>query len=197
MAPFGGRKPLHRALAEAGGVDLDGGRARPEPAQAAEPPGWDGEQRGEPGIHGVPRARRWDAVATASDVPDAAGDRIEFVALDDGTLVVDEDEPDAAVGALADAVALAPPYRAEAVRRHGRTWAVAVSRIQVARLPGLDGDSAELVSTREGRTLTVDGRRAFGSALSLERVGEAVGREYVVRAQRVDGDLWQVEATPL
>jgi hypothetical protein len=124
---------------------------------------------------------------------------VHFVALQDGTLVVDEDEPDASLAPLADAVeaTIPPPYRAEAVRRGQETWAVAASRIAIAELPELRGDEAELTSTREGKILKVDGRTTLGSARGLERLGEAVGGEYVVRAKRLDGDLWEVDATPL
>ena len=164
----------------------------------AEPPGWDGEPRGEPGIHGVPRARRWDAVASA-EAPELKGDAVHFVALPDGMLVVDEDEPDGALAALADAVeeTIPPPYRAEAVRKGPTTWAVAASRIAIASVPGLSGDEAELTSTREGRVLKIDGRTTMGSARELERLGETEGTEYVVLAKRLDGEIWEVEATAL
>jgi hypothetical protein len=74
---------------------------------------------------------------------------------------------------------------------------VGASRIRVADLPGLSGDEAELVGTREGHVLRVDGRTTLGRAQGLERAGEAVGAEYVVRARRLDGELWEVEATPI
>ena len=201
MSLFGRRKPLHERLAETGGLSGafgDGSPAPAVPGQPAQPPGWDGEQRGEAGIHGVPRPRRWETVMTA-DAPLLQGDLVHFVALPDGTLVVDEDEPDDSLGPLADAIEarLSPPYRAEAVRRGAERWAVAASRIQVAELPGLDGEDAELVATRSGRVLTVDGRPRFGSSPALERLGEAVGREFAVRAKRLDGDVWEVEASPL
>jgi hypothetical protein len=191
-------KSLHERLAEAGNINLDSGPPAPRLGQGPEPPGWDGAPRGEPGIHGVPRARRWDTVATA-DAPALRGDAVHFVALANGTLLVEEDEPDDALAPLADAVegAIAPPYRAECVRRGPATWAVAASRIATVELPGLRGDEAELVVTREGRTLHVDGHPTFGSAPALERVGEGQGGEYVVRATRLDGELWEVEATPL
>jgi hypothetical protein len=195
---FRRRKPLHVRLAEAGSLGLDPGGPGARLGQAPEPPGWDGAPRGEPGIHGVPRARRWDAVATA-EAPALHGDAVHFVALDDGTLVVEEDEPDDALAPLAEAVesAIPPPYRAESVRRGPTTWAVAASRITIVEVAGLRGDEAELVVTRDSRTLHVDGRPSFGSAPALERAGQGEGAEYVVRAQRLDGDLWEVEATPL
>jgi hypothetical protein len=190
--------PLHERLAKAGNLGLDPDVPAVGIGQAPEPPGWDGAPRGEPGIHGVPRARRWDAVATA-EAPALRGDAVHFVALTDGTFVVEEDEPDDALAPLADAVeaTIPAPYRAEAVRRGPTTWAVAASRIAIIEVPGLRGDEAELVVTREGRTLHVDGRPTFGSAPALERAGEAQGGEYVVRATRLDGELWEVEATPL
>jgi hypothetical protein len=185
---------LAEAADIAAGLEVPG----PPPSQAAEPPGWDGEARGEPGIHGIARSRRWDAVATA-EAPLLRGDVVHFVSLPDNTLLVEEDEPDDGVSPLADAVdgALTPPYRAEAVRRDADTWAVAASRIQVAEVIGLSGDEAELAVTRQGRTLEVDGRKVLGRAAALERIGEAQSTEYVVRARRLDGDLWEVEATPL
>ena len=196
MGLFRRRKPLHRQLADAANLSLDG-----PPATAglrAEPPGWDGEQRGEPGIHGVPRARRWDAVATA-DVEGLRGDEVHFVALPDGTIVVEEDEPDGSLAPLAEAVegTMAPPYRAEAVRRGATTWAVAASRIEVVSAPELRGDTAEYAVTREGWTFHVDGRSTLQRSPALERVGEGQGTEYVVRASRLDGDLWEVTASPL
>ena len=196
MGLFRRRKTLHERLADAGGIT--DGLTEPEPGLAADAPGWDGEQRGEPGIHGVPRARRWDTVASA-EAPALKGDTVHFVALADGTLVVDEDEPDGALSSLAEAVeqAIPPPYRAEAVRKGPETWAVAASRIAVAQVPGLTGDQVELTSTREGRVLRIDGRTTMGSARELERLGETEGTEYVVLAKRLDGDLWEVEATAL
>jgi hypothetical protein len=191
---FRRRKPLHEQLADAGGVAL----TTLSDGLPAEPPGWDGEPRGEPGIHGVPRARRWDVVASA-EAPGLRGDAVHFVALDDGTLVVEEDEPDESLGPLADAVEgkIPPPYRAEAVRRGPETWAVAANRIVVIEVGDIAGDSAELTGTREGRTLKVDGRTTLGSARALERLGEATATEYVVRATRLDGDLWEAEAAAL
>jgi hypothetical protein len=193
---FRRRKPLHERLADAAGITE--ALTEPVPSLAADTPGWDGEQRGEPGIHGVPRARRWDTVASA-EAPALKGDTVHFVALADGTLVVDEDEPDGALASLADAVeqAIPPPYRAEAVRKGPEAWAVAASRIAIAQIPGLTGEQAELTSTREGRVLRIDGRTTMGSARELERLGETEGAEYVVLAKRLDGDLWEVEATAL
>jgi hypothetical protein len=197
LALFRRSKPLHLRLAEAGGLSLDDA-PRPAPALAPEPPGWDGEQRGEPGIHGVPRARRWDAVATAT-TSGLHGDVVHFVALPDGTLVVDEDEPDGALTPLADALegSLTPPYRAEAVRRGGDSWTVAGRRIDIVAERGLDGEEAELIVTTGDRSLIVDGLRRLAHAPALEAAGAKQGAEYVVRATRLDGELWEVEATPL
>jgi hypothetical protein len=196
MGLFRREKPLHERLADEGGITDS--LTEPVAGLSADTPGWDGEQRGEPGIHGVPRAKRWDTVSNA-EAPALTGDAVHFVALTDGTLVVDEDEPDGAVASLADAVeqAIPPPYRAEAVRKGPQTWAVGASRIAIASVPGLTGDQAELTSTREGRVLRIDGRTTMGSARELERLGEIEGTEYVVLAKRLDGHLWEVEATAL
>ena len=113
--------------------------------------------------------------------------------------MLDEDEEPGTIGPLADAVEsrIQAPYRAEAVRRSDAEWAVAARRIEVVELEDLQGDEAELVVTREGHVLRVDGRTTLGSAPSLERVGRGRGSEYVVRARRVDGNLWETEASAL
>jgi hypothetical protein len=193
---FRRRKPLHVRLAESAGLGEPA--PTPTPGLAAEPPGWDGEQRGEAGIHGVARSRRWDVVTTA-DVAGLRGDEVRFVGLNDGSLLSEEDEPDKALAALAEAVEtrLPRPYRAEAVRRGPEQWAVAASRIAVVELPGVHGDEAELVVTGGERTLRVDGRPTMRTVPELALAGEAVAQEYVVRARRLDGSLWEVEASPL
>ncbi|MFL5928183.1 MAG: hypothetical protein ACJ77E_14740 [Gaiellaceae bacterium] len=198
MGLFGRRKKtLHEQLADAGGIAL-GAESGADRGLIAEPPGWDGEARGVTGIHGVPRPRRWDTVVTA-DAPGLHGDAVHFAVVEDGTLIVDEDEPDDALAPLADAVeqTLRPPYRAEAVRREESTWAVAASRIAVAVVRDVIGDEVELTSTRDGKVLRVDGVTRLGSARALERIGEAVGTEYVVRGSRLDGDLWEVDSSAL
>jgi hypothetical protein len=181
------REPLHKKLAREARLDQEPERGPVDPG-----PHW-----GVTGIHGVPRPRRWDAVASA-DAPGLAGDEVHFVALPNGDLVVDEDEPPDTLGPLADAVeqTLEPPYRAEAVRQGEDVWAVAARRIQVASFRA-DGDELELVASDAGRTFTVDGERAFGSITELERIGEAEGERYVVRASRLDDDAWEIEADPL
>jgi hypothetical protein len=182
------REPLHKKLAREANLDQELGAV--EPVDAG--PNW-----GVTGIHGVPRPRRWDVVA-AADAPGIAGDQIHFVTLPNGDLVVDEEEPDDTLAPLADAVeeTIEPPYRAEAVRRGDDVWAVAARRIQVAELEAA-GDEIELVVSEEGKNLTVDGAREFGSVPQLERIGSLLGDSYVVRARRLDDRLWEVESSPL
>ena len=189
---------MHKRLADAGGL-TDG----PAPAPpAAQPPGFDGEQRGEPGIHGVPRARRFDVVTTAR-AEGVEGDLVRFVTLPDGTAVLTHDEDaqqgDGSLASLQEAVeaSVDRPYRVEAVRRGPDLWAVAAQRVELVSAPGLGGEEAELVSTRDGRTLHVDGQPRFGSVPAFEQAGQAHGSEYVVRAVRIDGDLWEVQAATL
>jgi hypothetical protein len=65
---------------------------------------------------------------------------------------------------------------------------VQAKRIEVVEIPsGPKGDSIEL--SRDG--VLVDGERIFGSIRELE------GRGDVVRAERLDGDLWEVTASAL
>jgi hypothetical protein len=134
----------------------------------------------------------------SAEAPGLAGDEVHFVTLPNGDLVVDEDEPPDTLAPLADAVeqTLEAPYRAEAVRQNDDVWAVAARRIAVASFRA-EGDELELVSAEGGRTLSVDGERAFGSVPELERIGGSQGEHYVVRASRLDGEVWEIEADPL
>jgi hypothetical protein len=183
------REPIHKKLARQARLD--------ELAEQEPPPFEPGPHWGATGIHGVPRPRRWDAVASA-DAPGLEGDEVHFVALPNGDLVVDEDEPDDTVRALAEAVeeTIELPYRAEAVRREGDVWAVAARSVQIVELDAT-GDEIELVVNGVERTLAVDGERGFGSVPELERIGERLGSLFVVRARRLDDGLWEVEANPL
>jgi hypothetical protein len=183
------REPIHKKLARQGRLD-DLGEHEPPPVDPG--PHW-----GATGIHGVPRPRRWDVVESV-EAPDLRGDEVHFVALPDGDLVVDEDEPDGALSPLADAVeeTVQPPYRGEAVRRDGEIWAVAARRVEVAEIDAA-GEELELVVNQGERVLSVDGQRSFGSIAELEERGRGLGDAYVVRARRLDGRLWEVEASAL
>ena len=169
------RESLHEKLAREGGlVDSPPSEDRRAP--------WD-----KAGIHGVHRPREWDDVATV--LTHLAGDSAQFVVLEEAIVI--EEGPDD-VAPLAEAISLEAPFRAEAVRRTEGVWAVAARRIEVLRIPLQDGQ--ELEQTRHGGELTflVDGERRFGSIPALER-----DRDYTVRAQRLQGDLWEVEASLL
>jgi hypothetical protein len=169
------RRPLHERLAKEGGLL--------EPAGADTRAPWD-----KAGIHGVHRPREWDEIATFDG--DLEGENARFLVLPNHDIVIEAGPDD--VEPLADALTLDPPYRAEAVRRAEDVWAVAARRIEVVEVPGVDGSELELTRHGEERMLVVDGRRRFGSIPALERPGN-----FTVRARRVDGDLWEIEASLL
>lgn len=182
MGLFRRARPLHEQLAEE--AELDGGAVLPRRSPSrltgllhgladgflTAPPDEFGRPSplGEVAIHGVPRARRWDTVASAA--ADLPGETVHFAALPDGTLVVQEDVPDGALLPLAEAVeaTIVPPYRAEGVRRGERIWAVGASRVRVRAFPGHEEDELELVE---------DGR--------------------VIIGRRLDGDLFEIEVSSL
>ena len=147
----------------------------------------------EAGIHGIPRERQYDAVAT-TEAPDAAGDSARFVGLEDGSLLIEEGDGD--LTALADAIEqqMARPYRATAVRRGETTWAVAAHRLRVIELPEPGGDAIELVLYVDAKTFVVDGNRSFGTMPELEQLADG---DAVIRADRLDGSLWEVRVDPL
>jgi hypothetical protein len=175
------RKPLHVRLAEEGGL-----------VERSTVPLFTGVIP-ETGIHGIPRERRYDAVA-ATDAPDAEGSSARFVGLEDGSLLVEEGDGD--LTPLADAIEqdIARPYRANAVRRGETQWAIAAHRLRVVQLPEPGGDEVELVVRGEEKTLVVDGNRSFGTMPELEQLAEG---DAVIRAARLHGALWEVRVDPL
>jgi hypothetical protein len=175
------RKPLHQRLAEEGGL-----------VERSTVPLFTGVIP-ETGIHGIPRERQYDAVAT-TEAPDAAGDSARFVGLEDGSLLIEEGDGD--LTALADAIEheIARPYRATAVRRGETTWAIAAHRLRVIELPEPGGDEVELVLNGEEKTLVVEGNRSFGTMPELEQLADG---NAVIRAARLDGTLWEVRVDPL
>lgn len=187
--PFWRRqKPLHEQLAE--GTDL----LRWEPAYEPAVPAFTGTLDV---LHGG-RPKRWDVVVTAA-APLLTAEAVHFVALPGGSLVVEEHVPNGSLDPLAAALEqqLRPPYRAEGVRRDA-LWAVAANAIEVLELgEDVGGESLELASRGGERHLTVDGAPSISALPALEGYAQARHADYVVRADRIDGDLWEVRVSPL
>ena len=175
------RKPLHQRLAEEGGL-----------VERSTAPLFTGVIP-ETGIHGIPREREFDAVA-AADAPDVEGHWVRFVALEDGSLLIEEGDGD--LTPLADAIEqeVGRPYRATAVRRGESRWAIAAHRLRVIELPEPGGEEVEFVVRGEETTFVVDGTRSFGTMPELEALA---GGDAVIRASRLDGKLWEVRVDPL
>ena len=139
-----------------------------------------------------------DELVFTLDAPELAGTSHEIVTLPDASVLVDEDAPD--VSDVAEAVEqdLDPPYRATAVRQSDGYWLVTARPIQVELL-SLAGEEIELSSAEGATSYTVDGQAADTSRIpaKLTARGEREGDDYVVRARRLDGDFWEIEAEPL
>ena len=146
------------------------------------------------GIHGIHRPREWDTVTLVeADLHDHAD--VDLVVLGDGALLLDGGREGAE--SLARAVDLTPPYRAHAVHRGARTWAVGARSIDVLELPGAAGSEIEVVWDGDERSTRVDGAPTFGSVPELVAYAAGRHRTWVARARRLEGVLWEVEVTPL
>ena len=194
MSLFKREEPLHERLARVG--------MEAEPGAADFPPA--GPLIPEP-AHRLPdwmeielllkqRAVDWDVLVTA-EAPAVHGDEVEFVALADGSLIVDVEKGEASLDPLADAVEeeLDRPYEATGIRREQGVWVVAARRIDVVGLPGVEGDELELSVYGGERSASVEG--------DLSPLDELAARreltDYAVQAERLDGDLWEVKLSPL
>jgi len=150
-----------------------------------------------PGVMGVGPGRTWDAVV-AAHAPALTGDSTTFVALDDGTLVVNEDLPDGALGPIADAIEemVGPPYRAAAARGEGDLWNAVAESVRIVELADVGSDEVELSVVDGERTLTLGDDptdRALPALDALAAEHDAVA----IHAERVDGNLFAVDVFPL
>ena len=196
MGFFRREVPLHEKLAREGGLDFPRSVNEPDGLPTIDPehPLWRIA-----GIHGVPRAREWDAVLTAV-APDLPGDEAEFVALPDGTLYTDDDLPDDALAPLADAFdgLLDAPYHAFALRQEEDVWSAAALRVGVVEVPEkVDGDQVDLAVNDGERTVRVDGAESRAEVPSLEDFAAQQFGSFVLRASRLDETLWEVTVLPL
>jgi hypothetical protein len=197
---FRRERPIHEQLAAEAGLDIDGlddelaaGAAR-ESLQTRVPTPSDLLA-----VHGIPREREWDAVATAQ-APDLPGEELEYVALADGTLVVDEDIPDGSLSPLAEALEgqISPPYHGYAFWQQDDVWAVAAKRVQVVEVPeDVPGDEVELAVNDGARSTVVDGEQSGAEIPSLETFASQQFGSFVLRASRLDDLLWEVTVIPL
>ncbi len=150
-----------------------------------------------PGVMGVGPGKTYDAVV-AAHAPDLTGEAVTFVALEDGTLVVNEDVPDGSLAPIADALEqmVSPPYRAAAGRTDGETWAAVAESVVIVELRGIEGDELDLSVVDGERTLTVDGAVTNSALPSLDALAEEHDA-VALHAERVDRDLFAVDVFPL
>jgi hypothetical protein len=193
---FRREEPLHEKLAREGGLDFRRSVDEPDgpPTLDPEHPLWRIA-----GIHGIPRAREWDAVLTAI-APDLPGDETDFVALPDGTLYTDENLPEGALAPIADGFdgLLDAPYHALALRQEEDVWAAAAMRVDVVEVPeDVDGDQVDLVVNDGERTVRVDDAESRAEIPSLEDFAAQQFGSFVLRASRLDESLWEVTVLPL
>ena len=207
MGFFRRDKPLHEQLAEEAGLDIDGSDDEFRAGAVEGPP----ESPVSPAssllgvklasnmfaVNGIPRDREWDGVASA-EAPGLPGQRVDFVALADGTLVVDEDLPDGALEPLANALEVTPPYHGVALRRDGDVWSVAARRVDIVEIPeDVPGDEVDMVVNDGRRTVLLDEAEAHAEIPTLESfAGQRFG-SFVLHASRLDDTQWEVTILPL
>jgi hypothetical protein len=163
----------------------------------------------ETGVSGLARPRRFDASALAEVEALRGADlaEVEFRVLADGSVLGDV-SPEAAVALTAE-LALDPPYAVQAVRKTELEWAVGASeeRSEPVQLPaGIAAATLEVAVPPEGETtVIVDGelepeeiRDAELDALrELERIGRERFQAFVARADRLEGERWELTVDPL
>ena len=150
-----------------------------------------------PGVMGVGPGRTWNS-AVAAHAPDLTGESVTFVALEDGTLVVNEDVPDGSLTPVANQIEemVPPPYRAAAARNEGDVWTAVAEAVHIVELQGVGSDEVELTVVGGERALTVDGEQTGNALPALDALADGQG-DVAIHAERVDGDLFAVDVFPL
>jgi hypothetical protein len=194
---------LNEQLLHEAGLDQPEPDTEPEPEPEAPLDPFDGTYPADEvsGIwrRAMARPGEYDAVVSVH-APGIPGTSVEFATLPDGDVIVDSEQGDADLSPLADEVErqVKPPYRVIARRGEDDTWSVAARGIDVLELDFAAGDEIELASVDGQIDLKVDGEPWDGRIPELEAAGDAAdGEDYVVQAERLDGDLWEVRASPL
>jgi hypothetical protein len=144
------------------------------------------------------RPGMWDVVTTVH-APGIAGDTVEFATVPAGDMIIDTETGDADLSPFADEVEkqLKPPYRVLARREDEDLWSLAARAIDVVELKLEQGDEIELVENEGHTELRIDGEPSQQVIPELEHAGEALGSDFVVQADRLDGDLWEIRASAL
>ena len=200
MGIFRRERPIHEQLADEAGLDIDG--IDDELAMAANDPALVTRVHVPSdllAVHGIPRDREWDAVASA-EAPDLPGEELEYVALEDGTLIVDDDLPDGALSPLADALEgqIRAPYHGWAFWQGDDVWAVAAKRVQVVEVPeDVPGDEVSMSVNNGSRSVMVDGADSHAELPSLETFAGQQYGSFALHASRLDDTLWEVTVLPL
>src|SRR5262245_27098133 len=150
-----------------------------------------------PGVMGVGPGRTWDALV-AAHAPALTGESVTFVALPDGTLVVNEDVPDGSLTPVADAIEemVKPPYRAAAARNEGDRWTAVAESVRIVELPGVGADDLELTVVGGERTRTAGDAQTDFALPALDALADGQG-DVAIHAERVDGDTFSVDVFPL
>ena len=149
------------------------------------------------GVTGVPRGRTWDAVVSAH-APDLTGESVTFTALEDGTLLVDQDVPDGSLAPVADAIEemRKPPYRAAAARTDADVWTAVAEAVRIVELRDVEADEIDLTVVEGERTLTVGSEVTIRALPALDALAEEHD-SVALHAERVDGALFAVDVFPL
>jgi hypothetical protein len=206
MRWFRKQRTLNEILREEAGIGVHDDVPGSKPAEETPPPG---PLLPEPRVQVAPvLAARYgvslwppdsEALATV-ELPELAGDRAVFVALPGGDLLVESEEGDTPLESVAEAVEqqIERPYRAEGSRQEGTVWAFVAHRIEVAELPDVDADSVELTCVEGEETLLVDGGQSDADASRWRDMAARKGFDsYVLQADRLDGDRWELRVSPL
>ena len=132
----------------------------------------------------------------STHAPGLEAESLTFVALADGTIVVDGEIPDGAAIPLAEAVEsqLAAPYEAAAVHADGDVWSVAAHSVLIASAEG-PAETVELSRVDGQVSAMIDGRGVAAALVpkELRALLDDEAGDVAITGERLDDATWVLE----
>ena len=126
---------------------------------------------------------------------DAAGEVFSLVTLEDGTIIIEDQEGEEPLESVASVIErhIASPYRARGFRIDARRWVVIADPVDLVDLGTLDAADVTVVAVGGERRLVVDGavrpETEIPAAL-LDELEDAA--PCVISASNVDDEWWEI-----
>jgi hypothetical protein len=131
---------------------------------------------------------------------EVAGESFAFVTLDDGTLIIEDQQGEEPLEGVASVIERRTdaPYRARGFRIDGSRWVVVADPIELIDLGELQGEAVTVVAIADERRLVVDGAALGSGQIPPDLLAEADDSQpCVISAGHIDDEWWELTVEEL